>query len=134
MSAQRDVSNIAGVNWQLDGLMLQVKFAKISLTTSAAIVAAVTGKKIRVLGYAMTLDSTTGNESYQFSGDTAGTPVALSGTMIPTAVAAPATPVLFRDSSPFGLFESAVGTSLGLTTAGTTPIAAGYLQYVEVPA
>ncbi len=108
---------------------LTPKFAKISLAATGTLVAAVGGKKIRVLSLMMTIDVQTGDEEYIFKSGAAGT--ALTGTIGGATAAAVNYPIEYS-FSPFGHFETASGALLELSIAGTTPEAEGSLVYVEV--
>ena len=137
MSAQRDVANVRGVNWQLDGLMLEVKFAAIAFTgTAQDVVAAVTGKKIRVLSAQFTLTGNVDNTAAFYSNGVAGT--LLSGLLQPLALqtdAGGAAMVMISGKyHPYGAFETKSGEKLTVDGAGTTPVGEGFLTYVEIPA
>ncbi len=108
---------------------LTPKFAKIDVTATATIVAAVAGKKIRVLALVMTLDLQTGDEEYTFKSGAAGT--ALTGTLAGSTAAAANYPIEYS-FCPVGHFETASGSLLELSIAGTTPEANGSLVYIEV--
>jgi len=108
------------------------KFAAISLTSTGTIVAAVAGKKIRVLSLLMTIEQETGDETYILKSGAAGT--ALTGSIGDTTSTSTArgSLVVSYPFSPVGHFETASGTLLELALAGTTPIAHGSLVYVTV--
>lgn len=103
---------------------LQVKFARINVAAATAgeVVAAVTGKAIRVLGYAIVVDATA-TVTFQ---DTAGTPVihaefellANGGVSYAGHMEVPA-------------FQTAIGTGVEVLT-GALQEARGHLTYVEV--
>ncbi len=115
------------------GTALTPKFAVINLTATGTLVAAVTGKKIRVLALFMTIEVVTGDETYTFKDGAAGT--AITGALGDTAMTVLATTPPIPCSMPFcpvGLFETTAGTLLELSLAGTTPNAQGSLVYVEV--
>jgi len=115
------------------GTALTPKFAVINLTATGTLVAAVTGKKIRVLSVFMTIEVVTGDETYTFKDGAAGT--AISGAIGDTAMTVLATVPPIPCSMPFcpvGLFETTAATLLELSLAGTTPNAQGFLTYVEV--
>lgn len=114
---------------QNSGSQLTPKFAKISLTATGTLVAAVTGKKIRVLSLMMTIENQTGNETYTFKSGAAGT--ALTGALGDAASAGAVHSVEYG-FSPVGHFETVAGSLLELSLAGTTPNAQGSLVYVEV--
>lgn len=114
---------------QSDGSQLTPKFAKISLTATGTLVAAVSGKKIRVLSLMMTIDNLTGDETYTFKSGAAGT--ALTGTIGDASGAGTPIPVEYS-FSPLGHFETVAGALLELSIAGTTPFAQGSLVYVEL--
>lgn len=113
----------------LAGLGLVPKFAVINLTATGTLVAAVASKKIRVLALVMTMDFTTGDETYTFKSGAAGT--ALTG-----AFAGPANtvtrPFVVLPFNQVGWFETTSGVLLELSLAGTTPISQGCLSYIEV--
>ena len=106
------------------GTILTPKFAVIAATTdngNNTLVAAVTSKKIRVLGYVLVADATV---SARFEGGADGT--ALTGQMplvANTGVAASYNPV--------GWFETATTQLLNLELTGTGNVY-GHLVYVEV--
>ncbi|MCH8309430.1 MAG: hypothetical protein IIB17_02895, partial [Chloroflexi bacterium] len=117
---------------QSNGSQLTPKFASIALTATGTLVAAVTGKKIRVLSLLMTIEQETGDETYIFNSGAGGT--ALTGSIGKTTSTSTArgTPVIPYEFSPVGHFETASGSLLELALAGTTPIAHGSLVYIEV--
>ncbi len=104
------------------------KFAKIALTATGTLVAAVTAKKIRVLSLLMTIDTLTGDETYTFKSGAAGT--ALTGDL-GDASAASAILLIDYSYSPHGHFETVSGEllELSLAVAGS---AQGSLCYIEV--
>ncbi len=108
---------------------LTPKFAKIDLTATGTVVAAVSGKQIRVLALVMTLELQTGDEEYTFKSGAAGT--ALTGTLGGSTASAINYPIEYA-FCPVGHFETASGSLLELSIAGTTPEANGSLVYVEV--
>lgn len=108
---------------------LTPKFAKIALTATGTLVAAVTAKKIRVVSLMMVLDVLTGDETYTFKSGAAGT--ALTGALGDASGAGAVMPVEYG-FSPFGHFQTVAGALLELSIAGTTPFAQGSLVYVEV--
>lgn len=104
-----------------------VKYAKVDAAADGdnVIIAAVTGKKIRVLGYALTGTSTAGATiTIQ---DTATTPVVHAklaianngGVSYAGGLAAPA-------------FETAAGTGVEINNPGTGPDTFGHMVYVEI--
>lgn len=107
---------------------LTPKFAVIALTATGTLVAAVTGKKIRVLSLLMTIDVLTGDETYTFKSGAGGT--ALTGAL-GEASAAAALMVINYPFSPVGHFETVSGSLLELSLAQTAE-ARGSLVYVEV--
>jgi hypothetical protein len=117
---------------QSSGSQLTPKFAKIALTATGTLVAAVSGKKIRVLSLFMTIEQETADETYIFNSGASGT--ALTGSIGDTTTGDTtrgSVPVSLP-FSPIGWFETASGALLELALAGTTPIAHGCLVYVEV--
>jgi hypothetical protein len=98
------------------------KFVAVNVAAGAetTVLAAVTGKKIRVLSYVVGLDAT---GSFLFNSDTAGT--ALTGVV----------PVVIDTSvssgfNPMGHFETVSGELLSIVTVGGA--ADGHITYVEV--
>ncbi len=107
-----------------DGLTaLTPKFAIISTAVSQTntLVAAVAGKKIRVLAYAITAETAAG--TFRFEDGAAGS--ALTGVMTIADNAAVVVPF-----NPVGWFETSAATLLNLETVGVA--AMGHLVYVEV--
>lgn len=102
---------------------LDVKFAAISGATSGnnTVVAAVSGKKIRVLSYV--LNSVTA-VAVRFESDADGT--ALTGVM-----SLGATSVLASGFNPFGHFETVAGELLNMELGGAVQVS-GHLTYVEI--
>lgn len=99
----------------------QPKFAVVSKSAAATaeIVAAVTGKRIRVLAY--TLVASGGANSVNWENGTTD----ITGVMdLPNDTSLSA-------SSPDGLFETSVGTALQLTQSAAT-LVAGHVTYIEV--
>lgn len=120
----------ANVSTMQDGTtQLTPLFAVINLTATGTIVSAVTSKKIRVINLCMTLECQTGDETYTFKSGAAGT--ALTGAMCDAAAAGAVIPVT-PGYCPVGHFETAAGSLLELSLAGTSPNAQGYLTYVTV--
>lgn len=107
-----------------DGTQLTPKFAKVQLSASGELVAAVTGKKIRVLQYKLMAN---GAVNTKFQGDSGGTPVDLTGLSY-FAAAGSGESVGF---SPVGLFETASGKNLYLNLSASTAVG-GFITYVEV--
>lgn len=102
------------------------KFAPIQASSSGVnvVVAAVTGKKIRVLAFKL---NGAGAVNAKWITDTAGTPVDLTGlTYIGAAGQGEVGPFC-----PVGLFQSASGKNLGLNLSGAVAVG-GYVVYVEV--
>lgn len=104
------------------GAQAEVKYASISAAGGGdtTVVAAVSGKKIRVIGYSVTSD--TANGLLRFESDTGGT--ALTGVMT------------FGDNfslsvncAPFGCFETVAGELLNAEAA--TASFTGHLTYIE---
>ena len=113
---------------QNSGSQLTPKFAVIHLSATGTLVAAVTGKKIRVVSLFMTIDNLTGDEQYTFKSGAAGT--AITG-VIGDASGAGSMLAVEYSFSPLGHFETVSGALLELSIAGTTPFAEGSLVYVE---
>jgi hypothetical protein len=114
---------------QNSGSQLTPKFAVINKIVTGTVVAAVAGKKIRVLSLFMTIDVLTGDEEYTFKSGAAGS--ALTGTIGAAGGAGTMIPISYG-FSPVGHFETVAGELLELKVAGTTPFAEGSLVYVEV--
>ncbi len=112
---------------------LTPKFALIAIAATGTLVAAVVGKKIRVLAVAMTIEVVTGDETYTFKSAAAGTALtgAIGDTAMTVLVTVPPIPFVLP-FSPVGWFETISGELLELSLAGTTPNAKGCLVYVEV--
>lgn len=103
-----------------------IKFAKISQTAaSGVVVAAVTGKKIRVLAWMVVEDTGGTAETLVFNSGASGT--ALTGVMKPTA----GVPLL-GPYSPTGHFQTAISALLELLKGSTVIQASGYVVYQEV--
>ncbi|KKN54705.1 hypothetical protein LCGC14_0589740 [marine sediment metagenome] len=113
---------------QSSGSQLTPKFAVINLAATGTLVAAVTGKRIRVLSLLMTIDVLTGDETYTFKSGGGGT--ALTGDL-GEASAAAAVLVVQYNFSPLGHFQTASGSLLELSL-GVAAEAQGSLCYVEV--
>lgn len=99
-------------------------FAVISLlvaSTPQTVVAAVAGKRIRVIHFALTNVTASGTAAFQTS--TASAPI--TGAMAFAANGQIVSPVC-----KYGLFETATGDGLLLASAGTTNVTSGYLVYV----
>jgi len=101
------------------------KFASISAASSGnnTLVAAVTGKKIRVLSMHLTMSGTT--VTWAVESGAGGT--ALTGTMGPIAQGVTVT----WPFSPVGHFETAASTLLNLSLSGAQSVT-GSLVYIEV--
>lgn len=87
------------------------------------LVAAVTGKRIRVLAFKASLTGTA--PTARFESGTGGT--ALTGAFIPNTGL-----MLELEHNPFGWCETAAGALLNLELGGTTPVAQGVLLYALV--
>jgi hypothetical protein len=113
---------------QSGGSQLTPKFAVINLAATGTVVAAVTGKRIRVLSLLMTIDVLTGDETYTFKSGAAGTPITGD---LGEASGAAAVLVVEYGFSPLGHFQTASGSllELSLIVAGE---AQGSLVYAEV--
>jgi hypothetical protein len=104
---------------------VKVKFASLNLAASGdqSVVAAVTGKKIRVLELFMS--GSTGDGTILFE---SGTATALTG-LIPFDITVP-TLNNFHLKSRWGLFETAAGAALTATCATVT--VDGWVKYIEI--
>lgn len=115
---------------------LKVKFAKISASaTEQDVVAAVSGKRIRVLSAQFTLTGHLDATAQFFSNGSGGT--AISGLFKPLALqtdsGGAAMIVLSAADHPYGCFETATGQKLTVDGTGTSaPAIEGFLTYVEV--
>jgi len=108
-----------------------VKFKNIDVTGAAAneLVAAVTGKKIRVLSLFITAD-TTGTFNFQ---DDTGTPVTLCGGTRQIKLSSDGTAGGYSFTLPYnpcGWFQTSAGQALDINMASGT--FAGCLSYIEV--
>jgi hypothetical protein len=120
---------------QIDPLTMQSQFAshavKFALenatTTDGEVVAAVTGKKIRVL--AMWAGNYSAAEATIFF--ESGTTTAITATMSLAADGA-AGAVLILPFSPVGWFETAAGEALTVSVAGSTPTVGVNIVYIEI--
>lgn len=108
----------ADIDPVMGGYELPLKFAKID-GGSADIVAAVSGKKIRVMSVVLVMDGA-GTATWRSGGTTA-----LSGAMSFAANGG------YSVSSPFGIMQTAKGEKLDIVL---TANARGHITYVEVPA
>lgn len=132
MSANSSTPNVAfAVQSMYAAAPIKVKFAPISISADAtggngaSIVAAVTGKKIRVMGVMMrAISGTTPTGTWQ-----SGTTVLTGSKLIPVASA---TLLDSFDTGPFGLFETASGVALTFKATNADNRFSGYLVYVEV--
>ena len=108
-----------------DDLPLLPKFASISAAGIGdnTLVAAVTGKRIRVLSMSLTMSGTT--VTWAVQSGAAGT--ALTGTMGPIAQGV----TVVWPFSPIGHFQTAASTLLNLSLSGAQAVT-GSLVYVEV--
>lgn len=104
------------------------KFAAVNLSSTTTIVAAVVGKRIRVLSLFMAFDTTTGDETYVFKTAAAGT--SLTGVF--TGAASNPEMMINYGFSPVGHFQTDSGALLELSLSGSSPGARGSLVYVEV--
>lgn len=107
-----------------DTTPLQPKFAAVDAATSGdnELVAAVSGKKIRVLAGALVMTGTA--VTIRFESGAGGT--ALTGQMTPTQGG-----VITLPFSPVGHFETAAGSALSLELGGAQSVD-GWIVYVEV--
>ncbi len=103
-----------------------VKFADVAAAAGATteVVAAVTGKKIRVRHLAITPDETGGSTHLAMQWRSAAT--ALTGRMLVI------NDTVFIDSNIEGIFETAAGEALNLNLTAGSSNGEGYVQYVEV--
>jgi hypothetical protein len=108
-----------------DTTPLLPKFASVSAASNGnnTLVAAVTGKKIRVLSMHLTMSGTTVTWAFQ----TAAGGTALTGTMGPIAQGQ----TVVWPFNPLGHFETVAGQLLNLSLSGAQTVA-GSLVYVEV--
>lgn len=102
---------------------LTPKFAAIAASTSGnnTIVAAVTGKKIRVLAYKLSFSGTVNGKFQTGAG----------GTDLTGLIYGVANVIDKGDFSPVGHFETAAGALLNLNLSGAVAVG-GYIVYVEV--
>lgn len=102
----------------------EIKFARVNATADGvnAAIAAVAGKKIRVIGYALTNKTTAGTVALQ---DTAGSPVIHAELNFPLNGAVPYDGGL---SAP--AFETAVGTGVNVSN-GVGVDTLGHITYIE---
>ena len=116
----------------IGGVGITPKFAVISLTATGTLVAAVSGKQIRVLSCLFTMATESGDEDCIFNSGAAGT--ALTGALGTTDTAdATRNPLVIAYAfNPLGHFQTASGSLLELALTGTTPLVYGNLQYIEV--
>lgn len=115
---------VSGYLVDVNGVLLQVKHAVISASSSGdnTLVAAVTGKKLRVLSYSFVV---TGAVTVRFESAAGGT--ALTGQM-PFAAAGDCWSPGY---DPHGHFETVAGELLNLELSGAVAVN-GHLSYVEV--
>jgi hypothetical protein len=109
--------------WQDSG-PATIKYAPLIATTAGspnAIVAAVSGSKVRILGLYLT-NSVAG--TLQFV-DTAGTPNNLTG-----VITLAANGNMFIPATKFGMFEAGTGLGVSLNVTGTSNVVGGYVVYV----
>ena len=103
----------------------KVKFAAISLAASGALVAAVTGKRIRVLSYVLVAVTKTAVKFQSSTGN-----VDLTGAM--TCGTTSDSGGVSSGFNPAGHFQTAAGDALNLNL-GTSVQVSGHLTYQEVP-
>ena len=103
-----------------NGQKLRVKFAAIAASAQNAneVVAAVTGKKIRVLAYFLSSSGSTNAKWQSSSTDKSGLHYMVANTIAPSPY------------SPVGLFETAAGEALNLHLSAAVAVG-GWLVYVE---
>jgi len=101
--------------------VLQQKYAPISAASSGnnEIVAAVTGKKIRVLSYHLSSGGTVNAKWRSANTDKSGLIYTVAGSQVPVAF------------SPLGHLETVAGEALNLNLSGAVAVG-GHLVYVEV--
>jgi len=118
-----DIANKAYVDQEVAAMLLDTTFAIINASTNGnnTLVAAVAGKKIRVISLALVMGAAT---TIRFEDGAGGT--ALTGQM---EIAANSGVVL--PYNPSGHFETGVNTLLNLELSGANN-ADGYLTYIEV--
>lgn len=108
---------------------------KITTATTTALVAAVTGKAIQVLG--LHLNNSLGDNVTVIIQDDAGSPVELfggSGTTIGLSKDATLGPAsLTLPFNPRGWFQTTSGQALDLVSTGTAPDLSVLVLYTEVP-
>ena len=97
------------------------KFAAIAASSSGdnSVVSAVTGKKIRVLAYALVASGAVNAKWRSATTDKTGLLYLVANTGVATA------------NSPVGLFETAVNEALNLNLSGAVAVG-GHLVYIEV--
>lgn len=116
----QQVSTLEGDRVYCGSTPAQIKFAVINQAAGdATVVAAVTGKKIRVMSYVVTAD--TANTLVQFESTTS---TAISGDM-----RFPDNGILAANCVPFGCFETAAGELLNVQA--TTGAVDGHITYAE---
>lgn len=109
-----------------------IKFAKVdAVAGSNTIVAAVTGKKIRVLAYRLQAiqNGASTKASYQWRSDVNA--IAGRQTLVNT-IAADKNDLIHEDSDPTGLFETVAGELLAINITAADSDLRGYIKYVEV--
>lgn len=117
---------VSGILLDSSGTALTVKYAKFSsaVATDAAVVTAVTGKKIRVLSVAISATAADNTIVFNSKGSGAGTAKSnIFYNKLETAVVLP--------QAQHGWFETAAGEGLSATVAGAGTVA-GIVTYVEV--
>ncbi len=127
LTAQATGGDVTGVLQTPTGTVLEVKYHNAAVAaagTDTAFIAAVTGKKIRVLQFALDCGATATALTFNSKGSGAG-----------TAIAGPYTQAIsentVRPYSPQGWFETVAGESLSITTgAGSSTTV--QVAYVEV--
>lgn len=99
----------------------ELKFAKITAASSGAneVVAAVTGKRIRVVSYLLSAAGTVNAKWQSASTDLTGLHYMVANNQVPVPF------------SPVGYFETASGEALNLNLSGAIAVG-GHVAYIEV--
>jgi hypothetical protein len=97
-----------------------IKFASISLAASGEVVAAVTGKKIRVLGYVLAAAGAVSVNWENGTTDISGVTSLITGT-----------PVSYAGGWDAPAVETSAGAALNLTLSGAVQVS-GHVTYIEV--
>jgi hypothetical protein len=113
------------------GLAIAVEFGVISLTATGTLETPSATTKIRVLSLYCVFNETAANEIYTFKSGAAGTAISGAFGTRYTAAATGGFDITLP-FNPAGWFETATGTLLELSLAGTTPIAEGMYTFIQV--